>query len=78
MADEKVHSLFRHGTNIRDFQQANFSQKYNVFMRIRVGSSIPLLRKCADNDQDPAVQKAVGSSDPIDVMRKLREMKNAS
>jgi hypothetical protein len=28
--------------------------------------------------QDPAVQKVVGSSDPVQVMAKLREMNNAS
>jgi len=36
------------------------------------------LKKCVDNNQDPAVQEAVGSNDPIQVMQKLREMKNAS
>ncbi|MCJ1480121.1 Cytoplasmic glyoxalase II [Schaereria dolodes] len=33
---------------------------YNVFMRV----------------EDPAVQKATGKTDPVDVMGKLREMKN--
>ena len=27
---------------------------------------------------DPAVQKATGKTDPIEVMQQLREMKNAS
>jgi hydroxyacylglutathione hydrolase len=37
-------------------------KKHNVFMRV----------------DDPEIQKAVGKSDPIEVMAKLREMKNAS
>jgi len=36
-------------------------QKHNVFMRV----------------EDPLIQKAVGEKDPIAVMSKLREMKNA-
>ena len=36
-------------------------KKHNVFMRL----------------EDPAIQKATGKTDPIDVMGKLREMKNA-
>jgi len=36
-------------------------KKHNVFMRV----------------DDPEIQKAVGKTDPIDVMNKLREMKNA-
>lgn len=47
-------------------------------MRVRVSSSMLWLKKYADDNQDPAVQKAVGSNDPIHVMQKLREMKNAS
>ena len=37
-------------------------KQHNVFMRV----------------DDPAVQKAVGSSNPVEVMSKLREMKNNS
>jgi len=37
-------------------------KKHNVFMRVA----------------DPQIQKAVGKTDPIEVMAKLREMKNAS
>jgi len=37
-------------------------KKHNVFMRVT----------------DPEIQKAVGKTDPIEVMAKLREMKNAS
>jgi len=37
-------------------------KKHNVFMRV----------------EDPAIQKAVGESDAISVMKKLRELKNAS
>ncbi|KAI4168423.1 MAG: hypothetical protein LQ343_006432 [Gyalolechia ehrenbergii] len=36
------------------------ASQYNVFMRV----------------SDPAVQKATGKTDPVDVMGKLREMKN--
>lgn len=35
-------------------------QKHNVFMR----------------PQDPEIQKATGSTDPVEIMTKLREMKN--
>ncbi|KAL8930703.1 MAG: hypothetical protein Q9208_000574 [Pyrenodesmia sp. 3 TL-2023] len=35
-------------------------KEYNVFMKL----------------DDPAVQKATGKTDPVDVMGKLREMKN--
>ncbi|KAL8802933.1 MAG: hypothetical protein Q9182_003483 [Xanthomendoza sp. 2 TL-2023] len=35
-------------------------KEYNVFMRV----------------DDPTVQKATGKTDPVDVMGKLREMKN--
>ncbi|KAL8806399.1 MAG: hypothetical protein Q9223_001333 [Gallowayella weberi] len=35
-------------------------KQYNVFMRVN----------------DPTVQKATGKTDPVDVMGKLREMKN--
>ncbi|KAL9096909.1 MAG: hypothetical protein Q9165_000873 [Trypethelium subeluteriae] len=37
-------------------------KNHNVFMRVT----------------DPNIQKAVGKNDPIDVMGKLRELKNAS
>lgn len=30
----------------------------------------------AHTEQDPAVQKATGETDPVEVMAKLREMKN--
>lgn len=30
-----------------------------------------------DTEQDPEIQKAVGQSDPVQVMAKLREMKNS-
>ncbi|KAL8661865.1 MAG: hypothetical protein Q9202_005223 [Teloschistes flavicans] len=36
-------------------------KQYNVFMRV----------------DDPTVQKATGKTDPVDVMGKLREMKNS-
>ena len=29
-----------------------------------------------DTSQDPTVQKATGKTDPVDVLGKLREMKN--
>lgn len=32
--------------------------------------------KPTDNNQDPEIQKATGKTDPVEVMAKLREMKN--
>jgi len=34
------------------------------------------LEKPTDHYQDPEVQKATGKTDPVEVMAKLREMKN--
>lgn len=36
----------------------------------------PQLRRPIDNQQDPEVQKVTGKTDPVEVMAKLREMKN--
>lgn len=38
---------------------------------------ISIIRSVANNHQDPAVQKIVGARDPVEVMKKLRSMKDA-
>ncbi|KAK4696032.1 hypothetical protein P7C71_g1820, partial [Lecanoromycetidae sp. Uapishka_2] len=42
------------------YDEANFGQEYNVFMRLN----------------DPTIQKATGKTNDVDVMGALREMKN--
>ncbi len=57
-------------------------QEHNVFMRVEV--SLPVerketLRQRQTNQlsaQDPEIQKVTGKTDPVEVMAKLREMKN--
>jgi Hydroxyacylglutathione hydrolase C-terminus len=39
-------------------------------------SSDRLSRQATDHQQDPEIQKATGKTDPVEVMAKLREMKN--
>lgn len=53
-------------------------QKHNVFMRVDVSSNFS--RKYGTvrwlYEKDPVIQKATGKTDPVEVMAKLREMKN--
>ena len=61
IGDEKVRSSPSRTEEVTGIRtMANHLQKHNVFMR----------------PQDPEIQKATGSTDPIDIMTKLREMKN--
>lgn len=54
-------------------------QKYNAFMMLEVRHvhSFPPPNKRLTSTKDPAVQKATGKTAPVDVMAKLREMKNS-
>lgn len=55
-------------------------QKYNAFMMLEVRhvhSFPPPPKKRLTSTKDPAVQKATGKTAPVDVMAKLREMKNS-
>jgi hypothetical protein len=46
-------------------------------MRVDVcAPQILCLELSADEIQDPEIQKATGKTDPVEVMAKLREMKN--
>lgn len=49
-------------------------------MRVSVSTSstMTLEFRATDWVQDPEIQKKVGSNDPVEVMQKLREMKNNS
>ena len=49
-------------------------------MRLNVSKTVQIndFRRQLIERQDPAIQKATGTKDPIEVMAKLREMKNAS
>lgn len=53
-------------------------QKYNAFMRLEVRHvhAFPK-KKGLTSTKDPAVQKITGKTAPVDVMAKLREMKNS-
>ena len=63
-------------------------QKHNVFMRVSVSRNFLLFNHIASFAsglqtanfavKDPTIQKITGSSDPVQVMAKLREMKNSS
>lgn len=54
-------------------------QKYNAFMMLEVRHvhAFPKKKKRLTSAKDPAVQKATGKTAPVDVMAKLREMKNS-
>ncbi len=61
-------------------------KEHNVFMMTSVSHSLPcrfrsdapLARhRASDGQQDPEIQKVTGMSDPVDVMARLREMKNS-
>lgn len=81
IGDEKVRiESSRHFTPYRK-RTANSGQEHNVFMRVNVRtlpSPAPQRPNShgTDTPQDPIVQKATGATDPVDVMGKLREMKN--
>ena len=54
-------------------------KQHNLFMRVQVCDSSSLTTFAsngADAPQDPEVQKATGATEPVEVMAKLREMKN--
>ncbi|KAL9060413.1 MAG: hypothetical protein Q9206_001033 [Seirophora lacunosa] len=61
IADEKVrYPLLELFSRYLTGMGLTFDQEYNAFMRV----------------DDPTIQKATGKTDPVEVMAKLREMKN--
>lgn len=61
-----------------DIHADSIIQQHNVFMRVDVMSIVDQRYTTQTNvKQDPLVQKATGKTDPVEVMSKLREMKNS-
>ena len=53
-------------------------QEYNVFMRLQVSAKLlPAVPLYTDKFQDPAIQEFTGQKDSVEVIRVLRERKNA-